>query len=299
MPNFMPDSELMRVGVCLFTVILAPACLAQWQPGTASTTTLGPAALTLTAFEDQADPVPAEITEWRFELTAWAWLMGLDGTSGVRGRTTDVSANFIDIADASDSLAALSGRLELGYGRLGAFVDAFYADLGVDDVSGPVGLARIDITYKQTIVDFGVMYRLAEWPLTDAGLPEPRNATLDLYAGGRYSNVELEFDPANAASLSGDEDWLDPIIGAKLVLPLEERWRFMINGDVGGFGVASDFTWSATAVIGYDFELFGALASVLLGYRAIGWDFSDGSGEDRFTWDVVQHGPMIGLTIRF
>ena len=73
----------------------------------------------------------------------------------------------------------------------------------------------------------------------------------------------------------------------------------MANGDIGGFGVGSDFTWSATIVIGYDFLLFEHPALVYLGYRAIGQDFTEGSGSDRFTWDVIQHGPILGFSLLF
>ena len=54
-----------------------------------------------------------------------------------------------------------------------------------------------------------------------------------------------------------------------------------------------------TAVIGYDFLLFDNPASVYLVYRAIGWDFTEGSGSERFTWDVVMHGPILGFSLMF
>src|SRR5690606_26802947 len=137
------------------------------------------------------------------------------------------------------SLVALSGRLEIGHGRLGAFVDVFYADLGIDDETGPAGLADIDITYEQTVVDFGLMYRVGQWQSPHATPQRPRSTTLDLYAGGRYSNLELTSSPANIADISGRQEWVDPIVGAKLVLPISESWRLLTNADIGGFGVES------------------------------------------------------------
>lgn len=84
-----------------------------------------------------------------------------------------------------------------------------------------------------------------------------------------------------------------------LVTPISERWFLQVNGDIGGFGVESDLTWSATGLIGYDFRMFDTPSSFLFGYRAIGWDYSEGSGNDRVVWDIVQHGLLLGLTIRF
>ena len=54
-----------------------------------------------------------------------------------------------------------------------------------------------------------------------------------------------------------------------------------------------------TGVIGYDFLLFDHPASVFVGYRAIGTDFTEGSGSDQITWDVVMHGPILGFSLLF
>ncbi len=33
--------------------------------------------------------------------------------------------------------------------------------------------------------------------------------------------------------------------------------------------------------------------------RALYQDFEEGSGSDRFVWDVTLHGPILGLNVRF
>jgi hypothetical protein len=38
---------------------------------------------------------------------------------------------------------------------------------------------------------------------------------------------------------------------------------------------------------------------VIAGYRALSQDYDDGSGADRFEWDVTLHGPLLGLSIGF
>ena len=237
--------------------------------------------------------------DWRVNFNTWIWLAGLDGEVGARGLTVDVSASFGDILDASDSILAFAGRLEIAKGRWGGFIDGMYMNLGVDDVSGPLGFADIDITAEMFMIDFGATYRIGEWSPSGEAAGNSRDITLDLYAGGRYTRLELELDPARLAARSRSKDWVDPIVGAKFVLPIAEQWHIATNGDIGGFGVESDFTWSLTGVIGYDFRFFDHPASVYLGYRAIGWDFTEGSGSERFTWDVVMHGPILGFSLLF
>ena len=262
-------------------------------------TQVRPFKLNFGALQDDSTESPLPANDWRVNFNTWIWLIGIDGDIGARGLTVDVSADFGDILDASDSIFAFSGRLEIGKGRWGGFIDGLYANIGVDDVSGPAGFVDVDVTYEISLVDVGLMYRIGEWTPEGEAARNSRDATVDLYGGARFTRLDLELDPAFLRSRSRKMDWIDPIFGAKLVLPLGEKWHLRANGDIGGFGVESDFTWSTTVVFGYDFSLFGHPAAVFLGYRAIGQDFSEGSSGNRFTWDVIQHGPILGFSLLF
>jgi hypothetical protein len=292
-----------------------------------------PFALDFGAVQDESAPPMDDADGWRIHLNSWIWAMGIEGDLGARGLTKAVDDSFFDILDASDSIIAFSGRLEIARGRFGGFVDGMYSRLGVEDVvinqpdidlnanidfdidlgAGPfnpnpnpdpnpdldLGLlpAEIDMTLELAIVDFGLMYRLGEWPMEASIATPPRTLSLDAYAGARYTLLTIEIDPARSEAVDTDRDWIDPIIGAAVALPIADTWEFRGWGDVGGFGVSSDFTWSMTGVLGYDFTLFDHPATVYGGYRAIGYEYTDGDGRDRFTWDVTLHGPIIGLSL--
>jgi len=230
---------------------------------------------------------------WRAEFAATAWLLGVDGTVGVRGDASRAHATFLDIIEATDSLFAFSGRVEVGRGRFTLFLDGMYSEAADEDATGPLGIADVDITFKQTLLDFGAMYRLT--PASEAA----DAVAIDAYAGGRYLWVSLEIEPAHHPRVAGDRGWTDPIVGARVAVPLGDGFRIAVNGDIGGFGAASDFTWSATALVAYDFAVRGTPASVMLGYRAVGWEHARGEGGGRFTWDVIQHGAMLGFALRF
>ncbi len=247
----------------------------------------------------ESDTLGEERDEFRVKLYLWAWLTGYYGDVGVKGTVSEVSSSFSDILEQTDSVFAFSGRVEVGFGKFGAYFDGLYTEAKVNDVKGPDGLANIDIDLEQTIMDFGLTYRLGDWLPEGSAAENSNDMTLDLYAGGRYNGIELTLNPLNEPARSGDQHWVDPVIGLKFVAPLSRSWHAELNGDIGGFGVESDFAWSATAVLGYDFTMFNAPSSFLFGVRAYGWDYSDGSGEDEFTWDVVQVGLLFGLSIRF
>lgn len=248
--------------------------------------------------KQQGAPLSLEDQQWRFRSIGWLWAMGLEGTLGARGASVSVDASFADVLDATDSLIGIAGRLEIGKGRWGGFIDGLYNRLGVEDATGPLGLAEVDVTMEQAIIDFGVLFRLTEMEIEALDGTSGR-LSLDLYAGGRYSSLDIEIDPEVAATREGGRDWIDPIIGASVAMPIANHVNLEARGDVGGFGAASDFTWSAMLLLVYEFELFDLPASVFGGYRAIGQDYSDGSGSDRFEWDVTLHGPTLGFSLAF
>lgn len=286
------------VAVFVASTLVAEAAAQGSDDGGAAS--VPPLALNFALAQDNA-PAPAPSTDdgWRAEAYVWIWATGLDGTSGARGLTADVSASFSDLLDDSDSLFAFSGRIEVGKGRWGAYVDGMYSNLQADNQSGPVGIGRIDMTFETALIDFGLMYRIGTWTAHGQAAQNSRSTTLDLYGGGRYTNLRLTLEPAVVGSASQSVDWVDPIVGAKFVLPVSRHFHIMTSGDIGGFGAGSDFTWSATAVLGYDFTIFDQPAALYLGYRAIGQDYSTGSGANEFIWDIIQHGPLIGFSMRF
>jgi hypothetical protein len=96
--------------------------------------------------------------------------------------------------------------------------------------------------------------------------------------------------------VSDTNSWFDPLIVARFTAPLESKWKLGIRGDVGGFGVGSDFTWQVFPFVGYRFS---NLFEISGGYRALGMDYNTGSGDDYFLYDMVTFGPQLGLVFHF
>jgi hypothetical protein len=94
----------------------------------------------------------------------------------------------------------------------------------------------------------------------------------------------------------GSKTWVDPVVGARLAVPIGKGWSFVARGDVGGFGVASDLTWQA--MVRFDWRSSGK-TGMTFGYVVLDVDYEDGGGSDLFRYDVTIQGPMIGLTINF
>lgn len=247
----------------------------------------------LTTLLSSATHAAAEPKDFSIGLSTQLWASGVEGDVGIRGITADVDASFIDILESTDSVIGLQARLDFRKGRWGVFVDGLYQRLGGEGFETAVGGA--ETTFDMAIIDFGVLYRLGTWPAGD-GKP---SLTLDALAGGRYTYLEIEFDFDIISSRSQNENWVDPIIGLEAIVDFTDHWRLTTHGDIGGFGVSSDLTWSLSAALGYRFHLGRVPSEFFIGYKALGTDFTENSGDREFTWDTVLHGPLIGLRFTF
>jgi hypothetical protein len=96
--------------------------------------------------------------------------------------------------------------------------------------------------------------------------------------------------------LNISQDWTDPVIGGRWIWDFADVWGLIAVGDIGGFGVGSDFTWQAMGLV--EWQPF-RYVSLVGGYRALYQDYEDGSGLALFRYKVTLHGPMLGLNIKW
>ena len=90
--------------------------------------------------------------------------------------------------------------------------------------------------------------------------------------------------------------WVDPLVGLQYSAPVGDKWTYSLRGDVGGFGVGSDFTWHVATVMRR--QVTGKF-DWYVGYRVIAYDYSEGSGSDRLHYSMTQHGLGIGVAWSF
>jgi len=96
--------------------------------------------------------------------------------------------------------------------------------------------------------------------------------------------------------ISGRKDWIDPFVGVRMRLKLNEKFNLSLRGDVGGFDVGSKFTYNAIGLVGYDIS---RVVSLWLGYRVLGVNYESGSGFNKFKYDMTMYGPITGIVFRF
>lgn len=88
------------------------------------------------------------------------------------------------------------------------------------------------------------------------------------------------------------EFWVDPFIGVKAQADFSDKAYMWLRGDVGGFGVGSDFAWKAGVGLAWRFT---PGTHGYLGVRALGIDYDD----DDYALDAVYYGPILGFATVF
>jgi hypothetical protein len=252
---------------------------------------LGPLAPAVEA-EEKAD----EESGWEFQVAPYMWFLSMEGHVTVKGQKSNADLSFSDIWDELNiaGMVEFEGRKD----RWGFFGDTIYANLGKNKSAQGI---RIEPSVNVLWATAGGFYRLGTWDLADTVKNKAPAVTIDILAGARYTYMDVSLRIDNFPNQKKDKQWVDPIIGARTLFDLSERWTISLQGNIGGFGVGSDFTWGAFGLLTYRFPLFSKEnnARVAAGYRAFSQDYTDGKGDNRFQWDEIMYGPVVGLIVQF
>ena len=227
----------------------------------------------------QDNPTGGE--KWEFSVTPYFWMAGIEGDVTVKGNKADVDVDFDEILDVLDFGGQV--HIEAQKGPWGLLFDLSFLALSSDDLRPPNAEMELDMW----IVELGGFYRLGDWP---TGGMNGGAMTLDLLAGGRYWQLDQEVE-IGPLSRKTSQDWIDPFIGARLIMEMNDWLVWHLRGDVGGFAIsddASEFTWNV--YVGPAFKISDKV-TIVAGYRALGLNKERGSNLDA---DLKMHGPQVG-----
>jgi hypothetical protein len=219
-----------------------------------------------------------------WQQTVFVYGMGaaMDGTAEIGNVKVPVDLSASDILDMLEFGAMAAYRVDNGTWSFTG--DATFMGLGSwDRTQGGRVKGEIDVDQLTVMGTFGrrwtdhleFLFGLAYVDLT-----------ADLKVTGELGNFKA----------GRDADWIDPTIGLQYNRPFADNWRFNLRGDIGGFGVGSDFMyhllgsvrWQASDTVG-----------VFAGYRLISFDYEDGAGRDYQHYDLTEQGPLVGVSVSF
>jgi hypothetical protein len=273
--------------------------------------------------QTEAQPTtPVDPDPWRFNAAGYGWLINIGGSVTARGQTVDTNASFIDLVQKSQSLGGLMAYFEADKGKAGMYVDFVYTNLafGANTTAYRNPIAGLQITasasaaltYKLFIVEIGGVYELFRRQHSEAsstaidGVMAFRYwnnsvaASFDADANVDFSRLNFDRSFGLAIARADTIQWVDPVFGVRVRHQFTPHQEFTVRGDIGGFGLGSQFSWQAVAVYSYAWQLDGGQKlAALLGFRALGVNYASGSGLNAVGINETLYGPIIGVSYRF
>jgi hypothetical protein len=244
--------------------------------------------LFITSFSQVIAQSADSTKKWSFLAEPYLMFPYMDGETGIGNNLIlPVDANPGDIFSKLKMAAML--YVEAKTDKWSINSDLVYMNL-TQDVTPGIVLNSGSITAKQLAWETAGLYRVL--PFLEVGL------------GGRLNSVQTSADiwinaiPSGIVNATGRHTatWFDPIIITRLSTDINDKWLFQFRGDLGGFGIGSDFTWQLQAYAGYRFTKVFQLSA---GYRVLSIDYQKGEQPKEFVFDLNEFGPALRFGFNF
>ena len=233
--------------------------------------------------------------KWTFLVEPYIMFPNMNGTVGL-GILPDaeIDANTSDIF--SNLKMGFMLNLEASNDKWAVGSDVLYMKLGTQKVrsreliNGSVISASGELEAKQTGWEVMGLRRVTPW--------------LEVGLGMLLNSIDTDLE-LNLPALGGgtttlgnskSKTWVDPMIIARIKSNKVKKFNYQFRGEIGGFGIGSDFAWQIQAYAGYRFSDLFELTG---GYRIISLDYESGSDQDRFMYNVDTSGPVIRFGFNF
>lgn len=219
-------------------------------------------------------------------LAPYVWVPTVSGDIGLGAQGIPLNLDAGDLFDVFEVGGLIRGEVRHTSGW-GVSADYIFADLGT---SFDILIGDADADVSAGILELAVNRRINSG--ADA---------IDIYAGVRRWDADVDVDIETfffRGNITVGDQWTDPLVGVRYLHPLSPRWRVIAQGDIGGFGVGSEFSWNAAVGVSYATSDHMQFQIV---YRTLSVDRESPGldGGSPVDVDLTISGPLIGLAFRF
>jgi len=230
-----------------------------------------------------ASPQVGEPTsDWHFAVSPYLWFPGVHGTIGALGRDTSIHVSPGDLL--SHFRFGLMGLVDTRYKRIVLPLDIVWVRLGDNKAlpfpNLPVTTAKLK--GSEFILTPKVGYRLVDSQIVK----------IDAFTGFRYWHFSesLRFTPSQLGlNFSRSQNWVDPLVGGRILANLSPKISVSIGGDVGGWNTGSVLDYQIAGILGYRIKPAVVLQA---GYRYLDVNYRSGGT----IIDTATSGALIGAT---
>lgn len=221
-----------------------------------------------------AQPAP---DDWQITIAPYMMGAGMNGTTGIANQEITVDASASDIFS------------NLQFGAMGIFI----ARKGEWGVGGDFIWMSLGTTVDQPAANVDAdQGAFAFYGLRRLG------PAADVTFGMRWNHLKtsLGFKGPLQNTAAMTKDWVDPVVGLHLRTQGNGRLHARLYSEIGGFGVGSTFAWQIFPTVGVN---VGKHAGLDVGYRWLDINYESGQDLERFKYDVLTQGPVVGFTFTF
>jgi len=293
---------LFTFAVSLWLVAIADLCQAQATPGqpgglllaTSNSSAGVPTESTLanespsasaqpeSSGSDQSKPSGDE-SGWHVTIAPYMWFLGLHGTSGPPGAQMSVHESPGDLL--SQLRFGLMGAAEVRHKRLLLTADVFWVRLeSKQSLPTELGVISEDTKTREFILGPKVGYRLID----------KQKLKIAPLVGFRYWHLGEGLSvspPIPGLSFSGSQNWMDPVVGGRIEVPLTSKVQITALGDAGGWGTGSKLDYRFAGLLGYRLTPRLTLQAA---YHYLGVDYRSAG----YLFNTIQSGAAVGATIQ-
>lgn len=225
---------------------------------------------------------------WHLAVSPYLWFPGVHGTAvgpddnglGFKASPSDLLSHF---------QIGLMGAVELSHKRIVTSMDIFWIRLQ-DNTAIPLPPAVGDgaIGAKIHMTEFFLA------PKVGYRLIDQEKIKIDALAGFRFWHFgeSLTFDPSTInLNFTGSQNFVDPIVGGRIQLPLSPKIVVNILGDVGGWNTGSKLEYQIVGLIGYRIK---PALTLQAGWRYLNLDYQGSRGS---VFNVTTAGVLFGATL--
>ena len=228
-----------------------------------------------------APPVGEPTSDWHFEVSPYLWFPGAHGTIGARGHEASIHVSPGDLL--SHFRFGLMGLVDARYKRIVMPLDVMWIRLGANNALPLTDEAvNAKLTGSEFILTPKIGYRLVDSHIVK----------IDALTGFRYwyfgDSLRLSTSDTSL-KFSGSQNWVDPLVGGRILADLSPKISVSIGGDVGGWNTGSVLDYQFGGVLGYRIKPAVVLQA---GYRYLFVDYRNGGT----TINVVTSGVLFGAT---
>jgi len=210
-------------------------------------------------------PVGEPTSDWHFAVSPYLWLPGVHGTVGALGHEASVHASAGDLL--SHFRFGLMGLVDTRYKRIVIPVHMMWIRLG-DNNALPLTdeVVNAQVKGQEFILTPKIGYRLVDSEIVK----------IDALTGFRYWHFgeSLRLSTSDTSvKFSSSQNWVDPLVGGRILANLSPKVSVSIGGDVGGWNTGSLLDYQFGAVLGYRIKPAVVLQA---GYRYLSVDYRSG-----------------------